>query len=55
MTETNKKQENLIEFLVFLVKLPFDFSKKESEIVISKFLIISFIPGGVICWLYFSR
>jgi hypothetical protein len=52
MTETRKK-ENLIEYLISLAKLPFEFSKKESEIVISKFFIVSFIPGGAICWMYF--
>jgi hypothetical protein len=58
VTGMKKKQNSFIENLISLIKFIFDFSKKESqeyEIETSKFLILCFLPGGVICWKYFYK
>jgi hypothetical protein len=45
----------MIKYIISVFKLPFEFSKKESEVNISKFLIFSFLPGAVISWKYFFK
>jgi hypothetical protein len=45
----------MIKYIISVFKLPFEFSKKESEVNISKFLIFSFLPGAFISWRYFLK
>jgi hypothetical protein len=45
----------MINYIISVFKLPFEFSKKDSEVNISKFLLFSFLPGAIISWKYFFK